>query len=99
MEAVIPIMVEESVVKYVPLQVGKRLDIELSPLLYALSIHTTLPGLEIRKHYVSRKSKVASVVLRKNTEEAAKIRGPKEIPLKPPDKIVKQVLIVHSIHC
>ena len=45
-EVVIPVVVEENVVGYVPPQEGRQLETKLIPFLSALSIHTILPRLE-----------------------------------------------------
>ena len=87
MEVVIPIMFEESVAGYVPPQERKRLETELIPFLSALSIQTIQLGFSIRKCSIPCKSKIVLVLLRRNKEEVAKIRGPKEIPPKSSDRI------------
>ena len=78
-EDVIPVMVEENDVRYVPPQAGRRLETELIPVLLTLTIRTILPGLEMRKCSGSCKSNTISTLLRKNEEATTRIQGPKDI--------------------
>ena len=95
---VIPVMVEENVARYVPPQGGSRLETKIIQVLFALTIQTILPGLEIKNRSSSHKSKNVSTLLIKNEEVVARIQGQKDIPPKLPDRIVEQVARVHSIH-
>ena len=68
-EVIIPVMVEEIVVGYVPLQLGMSLEDELVPVLLELLIQTVLPNLVVSKNYGSHKTQFVSALLRKNEEE------------------------------
>ena len=97
-EVFIHVMVDKNVVDYVPPQARRRLEVELVPVLLALTIPTSLPGLEMRKCSGSCKSNTVSTLLRKNEEATTRIQGTKDIPLKPPNKTVELIAKVHSIN-
>ena len=82
-EVVIPVIVEENDVVYIPSEACMQLETELIPILLAVTIQTILPRLEIRKPFGSRKSNIVSALLRKNEEATTGIQGPKNIPPKP----------------
>ena len=98
-EVVIPVVVEENVVGYVPPQEGRQLEAELVPVLLALMIRTSLPGLVMRKCSSFHKNNTISALLRRDGETTARIQGPKDIPLNSSDNTVELIAIVHSIYC
>ena len=74
-EAVILVMVEESVLRYVSPKEGKRLETELIPVLLAIMIRTSLLGLTMKKCSGSCKTNTLSALVGQNAEAVDRIQG------------------------
>ena len=88
-EDMLPMLIMEDTVGYVPPQERMGLESEKVPVIPKIRIRTDLPGSSMKKRYGSCKSKVVSVLLMKDEEAAVEIRFPNDIPPKPPKKLVK----------
>ena len=65
-EVVLPMLIDEYAIGYLPPQVGMELETEIVPIILEIRIPTKLPGCSTEKHYGSCKSKYLLSMLMKD---------------------------------
>ena len=91
-EIVITILSKRTVVGYVPLKAGIRLDMQPFLVLHAKVAPTILVKMPMRRPSNDGKSNVVSKELSTTEEAVERIQRPEDIPLKPPGIISKNQL-------
>ena len=88
-EAMLPTLIMEDAIVYVPLQARMGLETEQVLVIPEIRIPTDLPGSSMKKSSGSCKSKVVSALLMDDEEAMVEIQLLFDIPPKPPNRLAK----------
>ena len=98
-ETILNFLTKNTIIGYVPLKVGSRLEIQPVLGLHARVTTDYLVEILMRIPYDASKNNHVLKNRGMTAETMERVQGTKDIPVKPPDKVVELIPTLHSIHC